>query len=546
MRKILSVFFLCVFGMILFASAPGFKAEAADRSPAPVQLAAASCSMELGLDDLQDFNLPDFSLPDAYDFADKLLDEFAGTGLTLALFLAFLFSLLWCLCGYRVFHVFTGITAFLISNLLGVIFAFAKNDTGNMLFFFLLSIVLLVLCIIFKSFAAFILGSVNTMPIWAIVSLLIVKNVNNSWLLLTLIFSVALGIVTAIFKKPIIIICTALEWGAAAGNVLAALIHHTRYGSWLGILFIAAGLFCQIYHHGGLLEGSEKRPKKKPTPAAAPVPDGGFSGVTYPDPPAVYPSAGYPDVASRPTEPYVDSSIPEPSTASSGGAETDMKICKNCGTKLKNDTVFCISCGVPVTAAPLSAHRTVFADSATGMIPETPPVPPPPVSTPAPDYAADPDGAFVFCKNCGSQQKANTVFCTSCGIPMDAGSTPPPPPVPASAPVPSGGEKMVFCRKCGSKQKKEMAFCTSCGAELRVRPAEFTGAAAMPPEHPAASHAAADAHPGEKLKFGSFTRAPEVAKTPVTPGELVISLAEGRPESRTNSSMKPADDFDDE
>lgn len=68
----------------------------------------------------------------------------------------------------------------------------------------------------------------------------------------------------------------------------------------------------------------------------------------------------------------------------------------------------------------------------------------------------------------------------------------------------------------------------------------------MPPEHPAASHAAADAHPGEKLKFGSFTRAPEVAKTPVTPGELVISLAEGRPESRTNSSMKPADDFDDE
>ena len=209
-------------------------------------------------------SLEGISLPDIYDILDELLVTFDGVGMKLTLFLTFLIAVLWCLCGYRIFHVFTGITAFLLCNLAGVIFTiFRDSGVGLFFVFFILSIVLLVLCVKFKSFAAFLLGSVNSLPFFGLIFLLICKRFNGVGLALTLLFAAALGIVMVIFKKPVIIVTTAVEWGPTAGITLACLCQYTRWGAWLGILFVIGGLLYQTHYHGGLLESGPLLFKKR-------------------------------------------------------------------------------------------------------------------------------------------------------------------------------------------------------------------------------------------------------------------------------------------
>lgn len=385
-------------------------------------------------------SLEGISLPDIYDILDELLTMFDGVVMKLSLFLTFLLAVLWCFCGYRVFHVFTGITAFLLCNLAGIILAVIGDGGAGLFFlFFVLSIVLLVLCIKFKSFAAFLLGSVNSLPFFALIFLLICKKFNGVWLILTLLFAAALGIVMVIFKKPVIIITTAVEWGPTAGTALACLFQHTHWGAWLGIIFVVGGLLYQTHYHGGLLESGPLLFKKHSTKGTTSekLPD-----VSYEE---TIPSPRSSTKHTVPTSTESESKS-RPISAKSPAATEDISHCIKCGAVLQKGATFCTTCGAPQKA------KSSGAASAKSPVPSSPPI--------------------------------------------DSIPVPPLPPISSSTPS---------------------------------KPTDSTDDDA-------------------KLKFGTFTRIPEPPSPPSTPGELKISMAEGKTEERKsdpNSKMKPADDFDD-
>jgi len=61
---------------------------------------------------------------------------------------------------------------------------------------------------------------------------------------------------------------------------------------------------------------------------------------------------------------------------------------------------------------------------------------------------------IVRCQKCGGEVPYNSLFCSSCGSPMNTV-----PPAPAVQPVVND----VFCEKCGTKMSDGQVFCSNCG-----------------------------------------------------------------------------------
>ena len=308
----------------------------------------------------------DFSLPGFYNLLDEILREFDTPLTKLIFFIAFLLGILWCFCGYRVYHVFTGITAFILINLGGLIATAAKDSAGYFILGIIISTLVLIFCIKYKSFAAFLMGSVNSLPLFMLIFLCIAKDSVASMIILPAICSIILGVVTAYFKKPLIIITSAVEWGPFAGISLGCLIHHTNFGTWLGLIFIVAGILYQCYYHGGLLEsgpvliksfGKNKDGKASETEK--------LSDVSFSEPPA-FKKKSVPDYTAAKGSEKTAITTKEPSSEATS-AKADTVYCSKCGAKQKKGSAYCTACGAAIAdkrGKPASVSSPVSSDSA--------------------------------------------------------------------------------------------------------------------------------------------------------------------------------------
>ena len=96
--------------------------------------------------------------------------------------------------------------------------------------------------------------------------------------------------------------------------------------------------------------------------------------------------------------------------------------CPKCGTRVKEDDLFCPSCGAKITSKEVKEEK--------------------PVITP-------PDSAHNHCSKCKAEISSSLSFCPKCGA-----------------------KQIANCVKCGAKLSKTDDFCTSCGQKI-VKPATF-------------------------------------------------------------------------
>lgn len=100
--------------------------------------------------------------------------------------------------------------------------------------------------------------------------------------------------------------------------------------------------------------------------------------------------------------------------------------CKNCGTQLADDTLFCPECGERIDVAdqqPEAEETTVMDEKASeeGVADSTERAED--VSgAPAEEVSETPAGNVKYCHNCGTPNAENVEFCSNCGNPFHAGA----------------------------------------------------------------------------------------------------------------------------
>lgn len=101
------------------------------------------------------------------------------------------------------------------------------------------------------------------------------------------------------------------------------------------------------------------------------------------------------------------------------------KTCKNCGSVLGAQQMFCTKCGTPAATEPVcEANVAPVAVEA------------------APEVSAAPIVQKAVCSNCGAELADGQAFCTKCG---------------------TSANKPLACGKCGAALNEGQEFCVKCG-----------------------------------------------------------------------------------
>ena len=205
-----------------------------------------------GVDTKETDSAFDFSSFDYYELLDEII-EACGSGAFKIFFIILIVSLIWCLFGYQVFQIFAALASLLIMTIAGLLAAVGTGSLGVFGICFVIGIILAVICAKSKGFSAFMLGVMNTFPITTIIALLLTQSLKGG-LIIGFAISAVIGIITAVIKKPLIILSSAIGFGSVSGTALACMIPKTKLSIVFQIIFICLGIFVQTKVSHGLLE----------------------------------------------------------------------------------------------------------------------------------------------------------------------------------------------------------------------------------------------------------------------------------------------------
>ncbi len=166
-----------------------------------------------------------------------------------------------CLLGFRLYKVYSGFCGFVLGGSIGLFFAIKCESLIWLIIGLLIAIAFAYIAYQFYQIGLFILGSITAFPVFAIISLMI--SLSKGALIVAALLSFGVGIIVAIFYKPIIILSTAISGGSMAGTILACVIAHTRMMGLFGIIFTCLGLYYQTKVNNGLLESGSLIEKLK-------------------------------------------------------------------------------------------------------------------------------------------------------------------------------------------------------------------------------------------------------------------------------------------
>lgn len=268
-----------------------------------------------------------------------ILDELAGMIDVGQFVIPFCLAMLTCLMGYKLYRIYAGFCGFVLGGAIGLLLAIKCESMILLIIGLLIAIAFAYVAYQFYQIGLFILGSIISFPVFAIISLLVSQT--KAALIVAVLLACAVGVVVAIFTKPIVIISTSISGGNSAGVILACVITHTRLMGLFGILFTCLGLYYQSKVNNGLLESGSLIEKMK------------NKGLV---PESVLPH-------SKP--------VSLPSTAEK---------CHKCGAVLTPGIDFCMECGEKVVKS-VSAKETIVCPVCKS------------VNSPESD----------FCMNCGSK-----------------------------------------------------------------------------------------------------------------------------------------------
>ena len=181
-----------------------------------------------------------------------ILDELAGMIDVGQLVVPFCLAMLTCLMGYKLYKIYTGFCGFILGGSIGLLLAIKCESMILLVIGLFIAIAFAYVAYQFYQIGLFILGSIISFPIFAVISLLISQT--KEALIVAVLLSCAVGVVVAIFSKPIVIISTSISGGNCAGVILACVITHTRLMGLFGIVFTCLGLYYQSKVNNGLLE----------------------------------------------------------------------------------------------------------------------------------------------------------------------------------------------------------------------------------------------------------------------------------------------------
>lgn len=292
--------------------------------------------------------LSDFSVSDLLNSLIELMGDAA-----ISYFLVvFIIASLWCFLGYRVYPFFVAMAGLGWSLLIGAVAAFYYESPGCLLAALVLGIIFAVLCVKFKPLGAFLIGFVNCWFFPSLISIILTESLKTGLVIGTVI-AVICGVITAIFRKPIIIVSSVLNYGPMAGTALACLIVKTEWSSPLQILFVAAGFFVQTKLNNGLLEcGSliaylkEKFTAKQKTSEAALAWTTPAVSAERPSPQKLFKKA-------------VKSTVSESASAK----HESVFVCPHCDTRNDEEDAFCYCCGHPLHEKPDTAELEAISRS---------------------------------------------------------------------------------------------------------------------------------------------------------------------------------------
>lgn len=294
-----------------------------------------------GLDAKTGGSLFDLSSFDYYGLLDEII-EACGNGAFKIFFIILIVSLIWCLFGYQVFQIFAALASLLIMTIAGLLAAVGTGSLGVFGICFVIGIILAIICAKSKGFSAFMLGVMNTFPITTIIALLLTQSLKGG-LIIGFAIAAVIGIITAVIKKPLIILSSAIGFGSVAGTALACMIPKTKLSIVFQIIFICLGIFVQTKVSHGLLESGS---------LIAYIKGKHNNGDCNTESIEELPREGtLPKKKShKKIKPLVRKE-----------AKKAVPKCPSCGATLDDDSVFCIKCGnrigetsitAPITKAP--------------------------------------------------------------------------------------------------------------------------------------------------------------------------------------------------
>ena len=267
-----------------------------------------------GLNNKNQSSLFDLSSFNYYELLDELIEMF-GTWAFKLFLIIFVVSLIWCLFGYQIYQVFAALASLLVMSLVGLLASFESNSLVLFAICFVIGIILAVICAKSKGFSAFMLGVMNSLPITAIISMIITQNVKNG-LIIGLMLSIVIGVITAVIKKPLIILSSAIGFGSISGTALACMIPNTKLSIVFQVIFICMGIFVQAKIAHGLLESG--------------------SLIEY--------IKGKNNIHLK-----VADSNKETKSKVEKIKASNKNCCPNCGAALSKDSKFCIKCGYKIS-----------------------------------------------------------------------------------------------------------------------------------------------------------------------------------------------------
>lgn len=288
--------------------------------------------------------LSDFSFSNLMNTLIEAMDDTAITYFAIMLIIAYL----GCFLGYRLYPLFLAMASVGLSLLGGSIVTSATESTFWFWLFLAVGIIFAVLFIKFKSLGAFFIGLVHCWFVPTLIAMALTESFKNGLIIGTII-AVICGIITAIFKKPIIIVGSVLHYGSIAGFALACLIAKIQWSVPFQILFVIAGFLVQIKTNNGLLERGPLIRYLKNKFASKPKVEADALEWTMSASP-------------------VDTTLPEAGTSSEHIASASaVQVCPHCDTRNHVDDAFCYCCGNPLRVKDKS-------DAAEQTIPTPPPV----------------------------------------------------------------------------------------------------------------------------------------------------------------------------
>jgi len=253
-------------------------------------------------------------------------------------------SIVTCLLGFKLYKIYSGFCGFVLGGSIGLFFAIKCESMIWLLIGLFIAIAFAYIAYQFYQIGLFILGSITAFPVFAIISLMI--SLSKGALIVAALLSFGVGIIVAIFYKPIIIVSTAISGGSMAGAILACVIAHTRMMGLFGIVFSCIGLYYQTKVNNGLLESGSLIEKLK------------NKGIL--------------------PENVLPHSLPKPVHVSASAQR-----CHKCGAVLTPGSAFCMECGEKViksSSSPSSSGKII-----------------------CPVCKAENSANSDFCMNCGSK-----------------------------------------------------------------------------------------------------------------------------------------------